>query len=44
IRLLLLAGEWHLHLLAAAGLFLLMILILIPLDERLLRRRVLGEG
>ena len=43
IRLLLLAGEWHVHLLAAAGLFLLMILILIPLDERLLRRRVLGE-
>ena len=43
IRLLLLAGEWPVHLLAAAGLFLLMILILIPLDERLLRRRVLGE-
>ena len=43
IRLLLLAGEGHVHLLAAAGLFLLMILILIPLDERLLRRRVLGE-
>jgi lipooligosaccharide transport system permease protein len=44
IRLLLLAGEWHVHLLAAGGLFLLMIPILIPLDERLLRQRVLGEG
>ena len=44
IRLLLLAGEPNRHLAAACGLFLLMIAILIPLDERLLRRRVLGEG
>ena len=44
IRLLLLAGEPNHHLVAACGLFLLMILILIPVDERLLRRRVLGEG
>ena len=44
IRLLLLAGELSLHLLAACGLFLSMILLLIPLDERLLRRRVLGES
>lgn len=43
IRLLLLAGELNYHLAAACGLFLLMILILIPIDERLLRRRVLGE-
>lgn len=44
IRLLLLVGEPNHHLVAACGLFLLMILILIPVDERLLRRRVLGEG
>lgn len=44
VRLLLLAGELNHHLAAACGLFLLMILILVPLDERLLRRRVLGEG
>ncbi|MDG4555769.1 MAG: hypothetical protein P9F19_00010 [Candidatus Contendobacter sp.] len=37
---LLLAGEPNPHLPAACGLFLLMILLLVPLDERLLRRRV----
>jgi hypothetical protein len=31
-------------LLAAGGLCALMILVLVPVDERLLRRRVLGEG
>jgi ABC-type multidrug transport system permease subunit len=44
IRFLLLTGELNHHLATACGLFLLMIAILIPLDERLLRRRVLGEG
>ena len=44
IRWLLLAGEPTPHVLAAAGLCGLMILVLIPIDERLLRRRVLGEG
>ncbi len=44
VRVLLLTGAMSHHLLAAAGLFLLMIAILIPVDERLLRRRVLGEG
>ncbi|MBL8250925.1 MAG: ABC transporter permease [Candidatus Competibacter sp.] len=44
IRWVLLTGEMNDHLSAAAGLFALMILILIPTDERLLRRRVLGEG
>jgi lipooligosaccharide transport system permease protein len=37
-------GELSGHLAAACGLFLLMILILVPIDYRLLRRRVLGEG
>ena len=44
IRQLLLAGELNHHLWAACALFLLMIVLLIPIDERLLRRRVLGEG
>ncbi|MBK8183966.1 MAG: ABC transporter permease [Candidatus Competibacteraceae bacterium] len=44
VRLLLLTGAMNQHLLIACGLFLLMILVLIPIDERLLRRRVLGEG
>ena len=44
IRLLLLAGEWNSHLLAAGGLCALMILVLVPVDERRLRRRMLGEG
>lgn len=43
IRRLLLNGELNHHLLAACVLFGLMILILIPVDYRLLRRRVLGE-
>ena len=42
IRLLLLAGEPNRHLPAAGGLCVLMILVLVPVDERLLRRRVLG--
>ncbi|HPF58217.1 MAG TPA: ABC transporter permease [Candidatus Competibacteraceae bacterium] len=44
IRLLLLANALNYHLVAACGLFVLMILILVPVDERLLRRRVLGES
>jgi len=44
IRLLLLAGQLNHHLLSACALFVLMILLLVPIDERLLRRRVLGEG
>lgn len=44
VRFLLVAGEPSHHLLLAAGLFLLMILALVPVDFRLLRRRVLGEG
>ncbi|HRY14526.1 MAG TPA: hypothetical protein P5330_01465, partial [Candidatus Competibacteraceae bacterium] len=44
IRHLMLVGEMNYHLAAAFGLFLLMILILAPVDELLLRRRVLGEG
>ena len=44
VRQLLLTGEMGFHLVAACGLCLLMILVLIPIDERLLRRRVLGEG
>ncbi|MBK7541830.1 MAG: ABC transporter permease [Candidatus Competibacteraceae bacterium] len=43
VRFLLLAGELNQHLAVACGLFLLMILTLIPIDERLLRKRVLGE-
>jgi lipooligosaccharide transport system permease protein len=43
-RLVLVNGELSRHLAAACGLFLLMILILVPIDYRLLRRRVLGEG
>jgi lipooligosaccharide transport system permease protein len=43
VRLLLLTGELNYHLFAACGLFGLMILILAPVDYRLLRRRVLGE-
>jgi lipooligosaccharide transport system permease protein len=41
---LLVSGSASLHLAAAGGLFLLMIAVLIPVDLRLLRRRVLGEG
>ncbi|MCG8043621.1 MAG: ABC transporter permease [Candidatus Thiodiazotropha taylori] len=43
IRLLMLSGIWSYHLVMAVFLFLLMILILLPVDLRLLRRRVLGE-
>ncbi|MCU7920319.1 MAG: ABC transporter permease [Candidatus Thiodiazotropha sp. (ex Epidulcina cf. delphinae)] len=43
LRLLLLSGVWSFHLAAALLLFGLMILILLPVDFRLLRRRVLGE-
>ncbi|WP_373508314.1 ABC transporter permease [Thiocapsa sp.] len=43
-RLVLVNGEISIHLAAAFGLFVLMILILVPIDYRLLRRRVLGEG
>jgi lipooligosaccharide transport system permease protein len=44
LRWLLIAGEVHWHLAAAAGLFALMLLVLIPIDMRLLRRRVFGDG
>jgi lipooligosaccharide transport system permease protein len=44
LRVLLVSGSASLHLAAAGGLFLLMIAVLIPVDLRLLRRRVLGEG
>jgi lipooligosaccharide transport system permease protein len=43
IRLLLLSDEVSYHLPAAVLLFIMMILILLPVDLRLLRRRVLGE-
>jgi lipooligosaccharide transport system permease protein len=43
IRLLMLSGHFSFHLPAAVVLFGLMILILLPVDLRLLRRRVLGE-
>jgi lipooligosaccharide transport system permease protein len=43
LRRLLLRGEATWHLLAAAGLCLVMIAVLIPLDMRLLRRRVFGD-
>jgi lipooligosaccharide transport system permease protein len=44
VRLLLVRGESSVNLAAATALFLLMILALVPIDFRLLRRRVLGEG
>ena len=43
LRWLLLQGRWTWHLAAAAGLNLLTLLILVPVDQRLLRRRVLGD-
>jgi lipooligosaccharide transport system permease protein len=43
IRLMMLQGAWSSHLWIALLLFGLMILILLPIDLRLLRRRVLGE-
>ncbi len=44
LRWLLLRGELTWHLPAAAGLSLLMLLVLIPLDLRLLRKRVFGDA
>ncbi|MBA3686818.1 MAG: ABC transporter permease [Planctomycetes bacterium] len=44
LRWLLIAGVPTWHLAAAAGLCLLMIAILIPIDMRLLRKRVFGDG
>jgi lipooligosaccharide transport system permease protein len=43
IRLMMLLGVWSYHLWVALLLFGMMILILLPIDLRLLRRRVLGE-
>jgi lipooligosaccharide transport system permease protein len=43
LRWLLITGTVTWHLAAAAGLFLLMLAILIPIDLRLLRRRVFGD-
>jgi lipooligosaccharide transport system permease protein len=42
-RAVLLHGPVALHLAAAVGIFVLMIAVLVPLNMRLLRRRVLGE-
>jgi len=44
VRWLLVAGELTWHLAAAAGLCVLLIAVLIPLDLRLLRKRIFGEG
>lgn len=44
LRWLLIDGQWTWHLAAAAGLCLLMLLVLVPIDLRLLRRRVFGDG
>lgn len=44
MRSLLLNGQWSWHLAAAAGLCLGLILVLIPIDMRLLRKRVFGDG
>jgi lipooligosaccharide transport system permease protein len=44
LRALLLTGRPDWHLAAAAGLCLLLLLALIPLDMRLLRKRVFGDG
>lgn len=44
LRWLLIAGTPSWHLAAAAGLCLLLIAVLIPIDMRLLRRRVFGDG
>ena len=43
LRWLLVAGKWTWHLPAAAGLCILLIAMLIPLDLRLLRKRIFGE-
>jgi lipooligosaccharide transport system permease protein len=44
LRYLLIRGEPSWHLAAAAGLSLVLIAVLIPIDMRLLRRRVFGDG
>jgi lipooligosaccharide transport system permease protein len=44
LRWLLLNGQFTWHLAAAAGLSLLVLLILLPIDHRLLRKRVFGDG
>jgi lipooligosaccharide transport system permease protein len=44
LRALLLQGQLSLHLVAAVGLCMLLLLVLIPLDMRLLRRRVFGDN
>jgi lipooligosaccharide transport system permease protein len=44
LRWLLLRGELTGHLAAAAGLSALLILLLVPLDVRLLRKRVFGDA
>jgi lipooligosaccharide transport system permease protein len=44
LRQLLIKGQFTLHLLWTALLALLMLLVLIPIDMRLLRRRVFGDG
>ena len=44
LRGLLLTGTTSWHLAAAAGLCLLLLAVLIPLDLRLLRKRVFGDG
>lgn len=44
LRWLLISGEVSWHLAAAFGLCALLLLILVPLDMRLLRRRVFGDG
>ena len=44
VRALLLTGIPNWHLVAAAGLCLLLLAVLIPLDMRLLRKRVFGDG
>lgn len=43
LRWLLVAGRWTWHLPMAAGLCLLLIVLLVPLDLRLLRKRIFGE-
>jgi lipooligosaccharide transport system permease protein len=44
VRWLLVSGQVTWHLAAAAGLCLLLLVIIMPIDMRLLRRRVLGDG
>jgi lipooligosaccharide transport system permease protein len=44
MRDLLIAGRPSMHLAAAAGLSLVILLIVMPIDMRLLRKRVFGDG